>query len=99
MPYTITIYLKSDNDIYMKLGLIQCQLQKNVSVGIGLNTLNTQSVIVAYVVSVYRSTAAVKNIKAALTAGLLWTVNPNEHTKVRKINSFIKTNHLENAYE
>ena len=32
-------------------------------------------------------------------AGLLWTVNPNEHTKVRKINSFIKTNHLENAYE
>lgn len=26
-------------------------------------------------------------------------VNPNEHTKVRKINSFIKTNHLENAYE
>lgn len=52
-----------------------------------------------YVVSVYRSTAAVKNIKSALTAGLLWMVNPNEHTKVRKINSFIKTNHLENAYE
>lgn len=34
-----------------------------------------------------------------IIAGLLWTVNPNEHTKVRKINSFIKTNHLENAYE
>lgn len=34
-----------------------------------------------------------------ITAGLLWMVNPNEHTKVRKINSFIKTNHLENAYE
>lgn len=31
-----------------------------------LNTHNTQSVIVACVVSVYRSTAAVKNIKAAL---------------------------------
>lgn len=42
--------------------------------GIGLNTLNTPSVIVAYVVSVYRSTAAVKNIKSALTAGLKWTV-------------------------
>lgn len=42
--------------------------------GIGLNTLNTQSVIVACVVSVYRSTAAVKNIKAALTAGRKWTV-------------------------
>lgn len=50
------------------------RLKKNVSVGIGLNTLNTPSVIVAYVVSVYRSTAAVKNIKSALTAGLLWTV-------------------------
>lgn len=50
-------------------------------------------------VPIYSSTAAVKNIKSALTAGLLWMVNPNEHTKVRKINSFIKTNHLENAYE
>lgn len=46
----------------------------------------------------------IEEIKAKLKryrfiAGLKWTVNPNEHTKVRKINSFIKTNHLENAYE
>lgn len=40
-----------------------------------------------------------KNRNIAGIAGLLWMVNPNEHTKVRKINSFIKTNHLENAYE
>lgn len=37
--------------------------------------------------------------KYCRTVAQKWTVNPNEHTKVRKINSFIKTNHLENAYE
>lgn len=45
---------------------------------IGLNTLNTLSVIVACVVSVYQSTAAVKNIKSALTVEQKRKVNNME---------------------
>gem|GEM_PF-5567433 len=59
---------------------------------------------VPYVVNLLQPIATLtlyprKSRNIAGIAGLLWTVKPNEHTKDRKSNSFIKTNRLENACE